>query len=577
MSNNNNSFLDSYNSKKPEAETKKMTVKKNTNLSSLKYEETSGFNKPPKKTSVTITKPNRKSKLPMAAGIIGAVVVLAVIIVLLTMGGGVEVKDFTDWELKDVQLWAQQTDIKLQIEEEFNDKYEASHVISQSVEAGTKIKKGEFLQITVSKGHDLSVLLPLPDLKSMTKDEIEKWAEENYMTKVRITTENSDTVPAGNVIRFEINDNTVVNEVKRDTPIYVIVSKGPEDESEVMITIPDFKTKSLAECHTFAQENGLILKIEEKYDEYTPKGSIITQSVKPDEKVNKGSEILLTVSKGKQIIVPDFSSYSKDKATTVASQLGIPLTIKERYSSSSIGRCIYQSLDAGTVLEEGDFLELTYSLGKDIVVGSYVGQTVDAIEAWRKELNEKDARITLDIKETQSNQPTGTIIHQDPANEVISRKTTITITVSTGKVIYVPNFVGSDWNSITREKAIEMCEELNIIPVFELDEDSDALPGAICAQKPLAGTEVTEGSTIELSYAPTKTEIKIESFIGKTKEKILNSYYYQVFDITFVEQYNDLEDPDIVYEQTKPNGDLLLDNEYLVIGSSIILTINTET
>lgn len=570
MSNNNNSFLDSYNSKKPEAETKKMTVKKNTSLSNLKYEEKSSFQKPPKKTNVTMTKSNGKSKLPMVAGIIGAVVVLAVIIVLLTLGGGVEVKDFTNWELKDVQLWGQENDVKLQIEEEFNDEFEASHVISQSAEAGTKIKKGDFLQITVSKGHDLSVLLPLPDLKSMTKDEIEKWAEENYMTKVRITTENSDTVPAGNVVRYEINDNTVVNEVKRDTPIYVIISKGPEDESEVMITVPDFKTKSLAECHTFAQENGLILTIEEKYDDYTPKGSIMTQSLKVDEKIPKGTEILLTVSKGKQIIVPDFSGYSKDKATTVASQLGIPLTIKERYSSSSAGRCIYQSLDEGTVLEEGDFLELTYSLGNDIVVGSYVGQTRDAIETWAKELNENDARITIKTTYTQSNQPKGTIIHQDIANTVIRRKTTIRITVSEGKVIYVPNFELSGWDSITREKAIEMCEELNIIPVFVEEAKSGVLPGAIWDQDIEAGTEVTEGSKIVLKFAPTTTPIEVTDFAGKTKEYIQNSYYNKVFDITFVEQYDAATAADVVYAQSVASG------ESIVIGSSITLTISTE-
>jgi beta-lactam-binding protein with PASTA domain len=45
---------------------------------------------------------------------------------------------------------------------------------------------------------------------SMTRQEIDAWAAENFMTKVRITTEYSDTVEAGRVIRFEINDDRVV-------------------------------------------------------------------------------------------------------------------------------------------------------------------------------------------------------------------------------------------------------------------------------------------------------------------------------------------------------------------------------
>ena len=54
----------------------------------------------------------------------------------------------------------------------------------------------------VSLGHDLSVTLPLPDLMSMTKEEIEAWAE-NFMAKVRITAEHSLDVPVGRVIRYE--------------------------------------------------------------------------------------------------------------------------------------------------------------------------------------------------------------------------------------------------------------------------------------------------------------------------------------------------------------------------------------
>ena len=61
------------------------------------------------------------------------------------------------------------------------------------------------------------------------------------MAKVRITAEHSLDVPVGRVIRYEINDDTVVdNEVSRNTPIYVIVSKGPEEAKGLSVTIPNF-------------------------------------------------------------------------------------------------------------------------------------------------------------------------------------------------------------------------------------------------------------------------------------------------------------------------------------------------
>ena len=112
------------------------------------------------------------------------------------------------------------------------------------------------------------------------------------MTKVRITTEHSDEVEAGKVIRFEINDERVIDEVRRDTPIYIVVSKGPEDETVATITVPNFKQMAISECYTFASENEIVLTVEEQYDDYIPAGSVISQSIKPEEKVSKGTEMV---------------------------------------------------------------------------------------------------------------------------------------------------------------------------------------------------------------------------------------------------------------------------------------------
>ena len=406
----------------------------------MKYEEKSGFVKPEKSAAPPPSGKNIRPKtiIWIAAGLVLAAAVIVTLV--LVLGGGAVVVNFEGWEQGDVQLWANEKGIKLQIEQQFSDVFEEGRVMNQSIPEGGKIKKGDFLKITVSKGHDLSVTLEMPDLLSMTKTQVEQWAAENFMTKVRITTEYSNDVEAGTVIRYEINDDTVVDEVRRDTPIYVIVSKGGE-QAAAEVTVPDFKTMALSECFVFANDNGIDLIVEERYDDYVPKGSIISQSVKAEEKVKVGESITLVVSKGKKITVPDFSSYSKERAQSVAAELGIPVSINERYSSRSEGNFISQSIDAGTIYEEGDFLELCYSLGNKIVLGSYVGQTRDAIEAWANELNKYDARINIKVTYTQNNAPAGTIIYQDIANKTIGRGTTIRITVSKGNLVYVPDFV----------------------------------------------------------------------------------------------------------------------------------------
>ncbi len=566
----NNSFLSNY-SKKDGEQSSEVSApeKKAADISSPKsfnYEQKSGFMKPERKEprSPRPDDSNRK-RLVTAIAVGGGALVVIIVVLLLLLGGGIEVKDFTKGKLTDAQLWANENGMIITTESAYDDTVEEGYVISQDVQAGSKIKKGSFIKLVVSLGHDLSVTLPLPDLESMTADQVQAWADENFMTKVRITAEYSANIPSGQVIRYEINDNTVVDEVRRDTPIYVIVSKGAE-EAAATVKAPDFKTKSLAECYAFAAENGLTLTVKEEFDDYVPAGTIMSQSVKVDEMIAKGSEVVLVVSKGKMITVPDFSDYTKEQASAVASELGLPVTITEKYSSSSTGRLISQSIEEGSVYEDGKLLELTYSLGNKIVLASYVGQTRDALESWAQGLNDQGARIKISATEAKSNQPRGTIIYQDKTSTSVSYKTTINITVSAGNVIYVPDFTGPQDrnynNAITREKAIVMCEELGLIPVFLQDGTGGVLPGEIWSQSIAPGTEVDEGTTITLLFKPAGT-VTVPNFVGASADE--SKYHLISLNIIFV---GDTEGGSVVVSQS------LAANSTVAAGSVITLTMS---
>lgn len=528
-----------------------------------KYEQKSGFKKPEHRGERAAGADRQKTNKIIGLAVGGAVVVGLVILLVALLGGGVELRDFTDWTIADTQLWARENGVMLQTEQAYSDEFEADRVITQDKAAGTRIKKGDFVRVTVSLGPDLSIQLPLPDIMSMTVQEIEKWAADNFMSRVRITTEFNETVPAGHVIRYEINDDTVVDQVRRDTPIYIIASRGSESEVAT-IEVPDFKTKSLAEAYSFAAQNGITLTVKEEFDDYVPAGTVISQSVKEKEKVSRGSEIILVISKGKMITVPDFSGYSKEKATAVATGLGIPVTVIERYSGSAANRFLSQSIAAGSIYQAGDYLELQYSLGNRIVVASFVGQTQDAIEAWALELNEKGASIKISATATNSSRPRGTIIYQDKANASIGIKNTIRITVSAGAVVYVPDFSsgavsGNYESAVTREKAIAMCEELGLIPVFTQGGNASALPGAVWAQSIGAGTEVVQGTAITLTFAPTQTR-SVPNFTVESPDN---------YKAVFVVKTEHVDDP------SKPSGTVVGQSvaagTTAVMGSTIIV------
>lgn len=540
----------------------------------LRYEEKTTFVQPRPIGGAGGNASGSRSKV-IPAVIVGAIILALALFLIWLFTRGTAAVDLTGWALNDAKLWAGDNGIRLQIEEAFDDTFAADKIIRQDPLPGTSLKKGDFLKVTVSLGHDLSVTLPLPDLLVMTMGEVEAWAEENFMTKVRITTDFSDEVETGYVISYEINDDTVVDRVRRDTPIYVIVSKGEEPKTEEQVTIPDFKVMSVNQSQLFAKDNDLVLKIIEQYDDYTSAGTIIAQSEEADSKVDKGTEITLTVSKGKKILVPNFADYSRQKAAAVAADLGINVTMTERYSSRSVDSFISQSLEAGSIYQAGEILELVYSMGNKIVLYSFVGQTRAAIESWAQDLNEKGASIRISVTLTQNNAPKDTIIYQDKTNVVIGTSTTIRVTVSLGRTIFVPDLVapeGSGYDkAITRDKALAACEALGLIPIFVSESKTGRLPGEIWYQSVAAGKEVYENTTITLKYQPANVTIQIPDFTGMTREAILEAGYLKKLNITFilldfhVEGYEN-----VVYQQSLPSG------RTVVAGTDITLTISPK-
>ncbi len=512
-----------------------------TPATGMNYKMETGFLKPGNEQKDRYSEPVDKAtpgngKRVMAI-VMGAVILLCVVIgVILMLNRGTELIDLTGWTENDAQLWARNHDIQLQFDKEYNDDFEAGKVFLQHIEPGTRVKKGSFVRLGVSLGHDLSVTLPLPDIISMTRDEIEQWAAENYMSRVRITAEYSEVVPAEQVIRFEVNDITVVNEVRRDSPVYVIISRGPEVR-DALITLPNFKEMPLAQCHEFANENGLELTVEEEYDDFIPEGNIISQNIKAEEAVVQGTEIVLVISRGKMIIVPNFAGYKGERAMAVAGGLGITLIINERYSDAPAGSFLSQSIPAGSVYEAGDILELSYSIDNKVILSSFVGSTRDALESWAKELNANGANITINVSTTKSNSPKGTIIYQDKANISVGIRTAINITVSSGRVVYVPDFVapaGSGYDiAVTREKAIAICEESNIIPLFVAESKPGRLPGEIWHQSLVAGSETTEETMITLKYVPANRQVMVPNFTGMTRAEIEKGRYDKMFEIQF--------------------------------------------
>ena len=207
-------------------------------------------------TFTRIEKPKRTLS-PVGIGILGVTAALiAFLIWWFFIAVHITMPDFVGKKTGDVSNWAKQykiesTSIAL-AEPVYSLEYEKDTIISQSVEAGKKVRPDTPITLTLSKGPDPEEEIDFPDIKNMTQSEIEEWKKENQLLKYKLTTQYSTTVESGKVISYEIKNGSETD-FKRGTTLNIVCSKGPAPAGQV--TVENFKGKTYVEVENWARSD----------------------------------------------------------------------------------------------------------------------------------------------------------------------------------------------------------------------------------------------------------------------------------------------------------------------------------
>ncbi|MCL1852011.1 MAG: PASTA domain-containing protein, partial [Peptococcaceae bacterium] len=252
-----------------------------------------------------------KRKLIRYGIIAGTVIAVAVLIYLMiSLLNQVTVKNFVGTSINDAKTWGITNKISIETETVYNTQYDNNSIITQSKEAGKKIRKGSVLAFQVSQGPDPDERIELPDFADMTINEVYAWKDQNKANSANIMQENSDTVEAGRFIRREFSNASVSEDTyTRKDGLLIYMSKGPHEKN---ITVPDFQEKSKAEVESWVSQNNIEATYTEASSEKIPKGMVISQSIEPGEKTTQKSEMAFVISSGKAVVVPNFGKLTKD-------------------------------------------------------------------------------------------------------------------------------------------------------------------------------------------------------------------------------------------------------------------------
>ncbi|MBQ5951836.1 MAG: InlB B-repeat-containing protein [Lachnospiraceae bacterium] len=202
---------------------------------------------------------------------------------------GMSTVPYVLWDEKeDAVSKLSQAGLVAEIEEEYDENVAAGQVIAQSEKAGTQLKEGSFVTLTVSKGMPP---FPMPNVVGKMKEEAETELIQAGLS-VETGYDYDDKVEEGRVISQSVEAGT---DITRGSSVKITVSSGARKAD-----VPDVTGKDQSEAKGVLEEAGFTVKTAENYDDNVAAGVVISQTPEAGTTQLYGSEVTVIVSKGKK-------------------------------------------------------------------------------------------------------------------------------------------------------------------------------------------------------------------------------------------------------------------------------------
>ena len=205
-------------------------------------------------------------------------------------GAAVEMIDLIGKDVSEAKDFAASNDLTLEIDEKDSDEgIKPGTVLSQSVDAGEVISRGDQFSIVIAKEAEE---VKAPDLENMTISEAQATLRSAGLNLVVDKTEFSDDVPADRIISQSPKAD---EKIKKGDSVHVIMSKGADDKTTV---VPNLKGVTLEKARALLSQQGLKLgNIEEREDISVGPGEVVWQQYNSGNQVKQGTAVDIIISK----------------------------------------------------------------------------------------------------------------------------------------------------------------------------------------------------------------------------------------------------------------------------------------
>ena len=444
-----------------------------------------------------------------------------VIILLLTMGLNIynilvlkdvinivahdtTLPNFYNKSITEVYTWNDKHKINIGESYEYSDLIEAYNVISQDIEPRTNLKDIETLNLIVSNGPNYELETVVPSFIGWEYDTVIDYLEKHFLNNVSIEFMKSSNTP-NTVIAQEGSGSR-----KRNELIKLTFAIDEYKETEII----DLSNKPLLQAIGWLEQHGFKYEISYENDESISKDYVISNS-NVGETINPVTEeivIKVVVSKGRIIKAPDFITLTQDEINEWVLENEMKVDYQEKYDEEKpVGDVISSSVNKGEILSIGSKIIITISKGK---LEMPKIDNINDFKIWASE-NKVKYQINNEFSDTKEN---GEIIKTSHApGDSIKEDDTVIITVSKGKSVTVPNFIG-----MTKSSAQSKCHSLGLSCSFKYGGYTEnKAKDIVTNQSQKSGIKISSGANLVITLSSgIQPKVTVPNFSGKMKSEI---------------------------------------------------------
>ena len=368
-----------------------------------------------------------------------------------------------------------------------SDTVPAGDVISQNPAGGTSVAPNSAVDLVVSLG---AATVAVPNVAGLTQAAAQTAIAGAGLTVGTVTTQNSDTVPAGDVISQNPAGGT---SVAPNSAVDLVVSLGA-----ATVAVPNVAGLSQAAAQAAISNAGLTTgTVTTQNSDTVPAGDVISQNPAAGTSVAPNSAVDLVVSLGAATVaVPNVAGLSQAAAQAAISNAGLTTGTVTTQNSDTVpaGDVISQNPAAGTSVAPNSAVDLVVSLGAaTVAVPNVAGLSQAAAQAAISNAGLTTGTVTTQNSDTV---PAGDVISQNPAaGTSVAPNSAVDLVVSLGAAtVAVPNVAG-----LTQAAAQAAIVGADLTVGTVTTQNSDTVPaGDVISQNPAGGASVAPDSAVDL-------------------------------------------------------------------------------